>query len=31
MAKVTEHIYLENLDGRAIRFANFKGVERPPC
>lgn len=30
MAKVTEHIYLENLDGRAIRFANFKGVERPP-
>ena len=28
--RVTQHIYLEDLDGGVIRFKNFEGVARPP-
>lgn len=30
MSRVTDHIYLEDLDGNAIRFKNFEGVAIPP-
>lgn len=30
MAKVTQHIYLEDLDGSAIIWKNFGGVAKPP-
>lgn len=28
MTNVREHIEMENLDGRCIRFANFRGIEK---
>lgn len=30
MAKVDNHIFLENVPGSSIHFANFSGIERPP-
>lgn len=30
MAKVDQHIFLENVPGESIRFTNFAGIERPP-